>query len=105
METLTSVCLPKEHSSMMDEDYPGLSLGLFYEQSLTDSTWTQHSEKPHKHVIRNCNMKPFYEGNFQDMTFSHQITCMTHIPLLKINQSLGHLQAKKKKKEESTIQN
>lgn len=28
---------------MMDEDYPGLLLGLFYEQSLTDNTWTQHS--------------------------------------------------------------
>lgn len=42
---------------MMDEDYPGLLLGLFYEQSLTDSTWTQHSAE-HTHRVRNCCMKP-----------------------------------------------
>lgn len=34
---------------MMDEDYPGLLLGLFYEQSLTDNTWTQHSAE-HTHT-------------------------------------------------------
>lgn len=32
---------------MMDEDYPGLLLGLFYERSLTDNTWTQHSAGTH----------------------------------------------------------
>lgn len=51
MKTLTSVCLPKEHSSTTDEDYPGLLLGLFYEQSLSDNTWTQHSKETHKHVV------------------------------------------------------
>lgn len=79
METLTSVCLQKEHSSMMDEDYPGLSLGLFYERSLTDSTWTQHSEKTHKLVIRNCNIKPIYQDNFQDSEISTSSNrCMIH---------------------------
>lgn len=34
---------------MMDEGYPGLLLGLFYERSLSDNTWTQHSAE-HTHT-------------------------------------------------------
>lgn len=91
MKTLTSVCLPKEHSSMMDEDYPGLLLGLFYEQSLTDNTWTQHSEETHIHIISHCYTK----SCCKTVNFPYKVQQMhcTHIPLLKISQSLGRLQA------------
>lgn len=50
----------------MDEDYPGLLLGLFYEQSLTDNTWTQHSEETHTHIIINM----LYENRLQDSELS-----------------------------------
>lgn len=79
---------------MTDEDYPGLSLGLFYEQSLTDNTWTQHSEETY--TINNCCIKLGCKA----VTFSHQVQEIyyEHIPLLNISQSPGHLQAKKDQK-------
>lgn len=102
MEIHTSVCSLKEHSSMMDEGYPDLLLGLFYEQSLIDNTWTQHSEETHKNyinIIRNCNMKPLHEANLRDSeVLTSNNRCAIHIPLLKISQSPGHLQAKRRKR-------
>jgi len=84
---------------MMDEDYPGLLLGLFYEQSLTDNTWTQHSEETHIYIISNCYVKP----GCNTVNFPHKVQQMhyAHIPLLKISQSLGRLQAKKKKRKKN----
>lgn len=77
---------------MMDEGYPGLLLGLFYERSLSDNTWTQHSAE-HTHT----QSKETAVGNqgCKTVNFLYPVkqTHCTHIPLLKISQSLIRLPA------------